>query len=86
MKFIVRGRVQGVGYRNWCCRVARELGLAGWVRNLDDGAVEVVVTAGDDSRFEIALKRGPLLARVSDVEILSNPPDDQNMTDEFEIR
>lgn len=38
---MVRGRVQGVGYRAGCHRRANELGLSGWVRNLPDGSVEV---------------------------------------------
>lgn len=39
---LVRGRVQGVGFRFWTRSRARELGLAGWARNLADGRVEVV--------------------------------------------
>ncbi|MQA27055.1 MAG: acylphosphatase [Micromonosporaceae bacterium] len=42
MTALVRGRVQGVGFRWWTRRRALELGLAGWARNLADGRVEVV--------------------------------------------
>lgn len=45
----VRGHVQGVGFRWWTRVRARELGLAGWARNLDDGRVEVVAE-GDRER------------------------------------
>lgn len=67
--FVVRGRVQGVGYRWFAVRAAEELGLAGWVRNCDDGSVEVVAK-GDPGlllRLEGALRRGPGSARVTDV-------------------
>jgi acylphosphatase len=86
MKYIVRGRVQGVGYRNWCCGKAREMKLSGWVRNLNDGSVEVVVTAGDDSALEGELRKGPLLARVTDVERSPSSALEQDATGTFEIR
>ena len=66
---IVRGRVQGVFYRSFTCRVARELGLAGYVCNLEDGAVEVWAE-GDREKLEqliVYLKEGPSSARVDKV-------------------
>ncbi len=79
---IVRGRVQGVFYRAFTCRVARELGLAGYVRNLEDGAVEVWAE-GDREKLEqliVYLKEGPSSARVDKVvtkwsEVKKNFPD-----------
>jgi acylphosphatase len=46
---VVRGRVQGVGYRAWAERVALSHGLTGWVRNRRDGSVEAVFIGADDA-------------------------------------
>lgn len=69
MRAVVRGRVQGVGYRAFAAEQAARLGLRGWVRNLMDGGVEVLVE-GDRSTldlFHAQLERGPRLAHVSAV-------------------
>jgi acylphosphatase len=68
--FRVRGRVQGVGFRWWTTREARDLGLRGAVRNLDDGSVAVRVagSAGEVERMERRLQQGPGSARVEAVE------------------
>jgi acylphosphatase len=65
---IISGRVQGVGFRQYVLLEARKLGLRGWVRNLWDGRVEVLVKLemNNESEFLAALKRGPALSRVSD--------------------
>jgi acylphosphatase len=68
--FFVAGMVQGVGYRWFAARHARELGLSGFARNLNDGRVEVVA-AGDPEpldRLEALLRTGPAHARVDGVE------------------
>jgi acylphosphatase len=46
---LIRGRVQGVGYRAWTERVALSHGLRGWVRNRRDGSVEAVFIGADDA-------------------------------------
>ncbi len=68
--FIVAGRVQGVGFRYFVLREAQALGLAGWVRNLPDGRVEVLASGEPDlvSAFEGRLWQGPSHARVASVE------------------
>jgi acylphosphatase len=67
---IVRGRVQGVGYRFFAERAARELGIRGWVRNLPDGTVETVVEGEDEAvrRYFERLRKGPLGSRVDAVD------------------
>ncbi len=67
--FLVRGRVQGVGFRWFVHREAAEIGLRGWVRNTDDGCVEVVA-AGDPKQMaelKAALHQGSRGSRVDAV-------------------
>ena len=68
-RLIVRGRVQGVGYRAACCSKANELGLGGWVRNRSDGSVEVQAEGPVQQLGELRLwcERGPAGAAVSGV-------------------
>jgi acylphosphatase len=68
--WFVRGRVQGVGYRNFAQRAASELGLKGYARNLDDGRVEVYAIGPVALLEEFAgrLHRGPLWGDVRGVE------------------
>jgi acylphosphatase len=69
-RYFVRGRVQGVGFRWFVERVAAELGLEGYVRNLDDGRVEVYAAGPAAKLSELAgrLWIGPRLADVRGVE------------------
>lgn len=72
----VKGRVQGVGFRWFVRERARALGLTGWVRNTQDGAVEVLAVGNDDAlqRLRSLLRSGPSGARVSDIEDQEVPP------------
>ena len=69
-RVVITGRVQGVGYRDWMVVQARRLGVAGWVRNRADGAVEALVFSDTDAMEELlrACRRGPRLASVSQIE------------------
>jgi acylphosphatase len=69
-RYIVRGRVQGVGFRDFVQRRATEIGLGGYVRNLDDGRVETVAVGTADQLAEFAghLHRGPRWSDVRGVE------------------
>ncbi|HWF93091.1 MAG TPA: acylphosphatase [Terriglobales bacterium] len=68
-RFIVRGRVQGVGFRWFVEREAHTLGIAGWVRNNSDGTVEVLAMGSRDqlSGLRSRLQQGPRASRVDDV-------------------
>ncbi len=65
----VKGRVQGVGFRWFVQREAAELGLRGWVRNTDEGDVEVVAAGGEGALAELraALAKGSRGSRVDGV-------------------
>jgi acylphosphatase len=75
-RFIVRGRVQGVGFRWFVEHEAHILGIAGWVRNNPDGSVEVLAMGSRDqlSGLRSRLREGPRAARVDDVEELEAEP------------
>ena len=66
LHFLIQGRVQGVGFRWYVHREASELDLRGWVRNTEDGDVEVVVHGdeGDLNALRASLRRGPRGSRV----------------------
>src|SRR5437763_13914276 len=69
-RFVVRGRVQGVGFRWFVEREAHMLGIAGWVRNNADGSVEVLAmgTREQLAGLRSRLRQGPRAARVDNVE------------------
>lgn len=68
-RVLIRGRVQGVGYRAWVDHQARRLGLQGWVRNRRDGGVEALFAGTDEvvTRMIVSCRDGPPAARVDDV-------------------
>jgi acylphosphatase len=75
-RFIVRGRVQGVGFRFFAIRAARECGVVGTVRNVGDGSVETVAEGAADAIdcFRRELERGPSYSHVTAVEELELQP------------
>jgi acylphosphatase len=70
-RYIISGRVQGVGFRYFTEAAAQREGVAGWVRNLPDRSVEVVAEGDADAveRFERAVRNGPAGARVERVDV-----------------
>ena len=84
--FIVSGRVQGVGFRAWAQKKADEFNLSGWVRNLSDGSVEIMVSGQetDELNFWQACQKGPLFAKVIDIRwvnipVAAEPPVEQGV-------
>ena len=78
-RVVIEGRVQGVGFRDWMLRHARELGVDGWVRNRDDGAVESLLAGEADAVEELLrlCRRGPRAAQVASItEELADPPEE----------
>jgi len=75
-RFLVRGRVQGVGFRWFVEREAHILGIAGWVRNNADGTVEVLAIGTRDqlSGLRSRLQQGPRASRVDNVEEFEAKP------------
>jgi len=69
-RYVVRGRVQGVGFRFFVEREAHTLGVAGWVRNNSDGTVEVLAMGTRDQLLGLRsrLREGPRAARVDAVD------------------
>ena len=86
VRFIVNGRVQGVGFRWFVMREAARLDLAGYVRNLPDGTVEVVARgpAAALASLESALAHGPPAARVSSVDKMGIPQQ-MDLTKPFDV-
>jgi acylphosphatase len=75
-RFVVTGRVQGVGFRFHVRERAAFEGLAGWVRNREDGAVEIEAEGERDAidRFERTVRQGPAGSRVDAVDVTDRVP------------
>ena len=75
-RFLVSGRVQGVGFRFFVQESAAVEGLSGFARNLADGRVEIFAEGERDAvvRFERHVRRGPAGARVDVVEVIEEAP------------
>lgn len=68
-RYIVSGRVQGVGFRNYVEHVAGKLEVDGYVRNRRDGSVEVYAISSPErlKQLRFALEKGPMMSRVTNV-------------------
>jgi acylphosphatase len=75
-RYLVQGRVQGVGFRWFVEREAQTLGVTGWVRNNPDGTVETLATGTRHQLSELhrRLREGPRAARVDNVEVSEGQP------------
>lgn len=69
----IEGRVQGIGFRRWAVNEAMRIGgISGWVRNEDDGSVEILMS-GEEDKIDEMIKscyQGPLFARVDKISFL----------------
>lgn len=76
-RVVVRGRVQGVFFRDTCQREARRRRVAGWVSNRDDGAVEAVFEGDEDAVAAMVTwsKTGPRSATVAETEVFEELPE-----------
>lgn len=86
VRAIVTGRVQGVWFRAHTRDKARELGVAGYARNLPNGNVEIVAQ-GESAQVEALMnwaRSGPPMAEVTDIEVIETVPEADYRT--FEIR
>jgi len=86
-RWLISGRVQGVGFRWYVRRRANELEVDGWAKNLGDGRVEVLGsgTAENLASFDSSLRVGPKLARVENVEKFDCPHEVDGLKS-FDIR
>jgi len=77
-RIFISGLVQGVGFRAYTQRIAESYGLSGWVRNLPDGRVEVLVEGDEEvlCHFVKDLWKGPRLSRVDKLEIIKEEVDE----------
>jgi acylphosphatase len=75
-RYMITGRVQGVGFRWFVEREARLIGVNGWVRNCDNGTVEVLASGSNAQLGSLydKLKEGPRAARIDEVEVEDAAP------------
>ena len=71
-RLLIRGRVQGVGYRDALRHEARRLGISGWVRNRSDGSVEALLQGAEEAVLQLIAwaRSGPPASRVDAVEVV----------------
>ena len=75
-RYLIGGRVQGVGFRYFAADAAAREGISGWVRNLGDGRVEMAAEGEAEAlgRFEHAVRHGPSHARVEMFDVADTSP------------
>lgn len=88
IRLLVRGRVQGVGFRRFVWRVAQSLPIGGWVKNNPDGSVEIEACGalGHIGHFISDVRQGSFLSRVDEIEELRREKLSQMPENVFEIK
>ncbi|MCK9329697.1 MAG: acylphosphatase [Candidatus Cloacimonetes bacterium] len=87
LKLLVEGRVQGVGFRHYIFKYAKRLELKGYVKNLDDGKVEIVVN-GEESKISDMIKvsrKGPTFSWVYNIQVYDIDESNKEIYDDFKI-
>ena len=84
---LIKGKVQNVFYRMWARKLALDLGLAGWIKNLPNGHVECFISGKKDAveSFIYSCQKGSLLAKVEEVEVLEEQDETNNKYKDFNI-
>ena len=85
-RYLIRGTVQGVGFRFFVVRIAARLDVRGWVRNTEDGGVEAVAQGSAEQLDEFGRRvgQGPAASRVTNIQI-TEIPDEHSTLISFEI-
>lgn len=88
VEIIVKGRVQGVGFRYFTSTAAQQFGIHGWVRNEPDGSVRMQVAGAADAldNFRNQIKKGPAFGRVDHCDETPLDGPEAPVFDHFEIR
>lgn len=86
-QIIISGKVQGVGFRNYTLKIANQLGISGWARNLFNSDVEILAQAKDSEtmqKFIEEVKKGPARSKVDNMELF-DVDSDSSPCDTFTI-
>jgi len=88
LRVVVRGRVQGIGFRRFVWRIAQSLPISGWVKNNPDGSVEIEVGGAPEhiGHFISDVRQGSFLSRVDEIEELRREKLNQMPEVNFDIR
>jgi acylphosphatase len=88
LRLMIRGVVQGVGFRWFARQEAHALGISGWVKNHADGAVEIAADGDAEAleRFRARVTQGPPGARVESVQAVEGEVDDTPLPKPFAVR
>lgn len=87
MKLLISGRVQGVGFRYFTKTNAREIGVKGWVRNLESGEVEVLLQGDEQDVMKMVelLREGPFPAKVEDLKLVQKNDQPDEIENSFQV-
>ncbi len=88
VRMVIKGKVQGVFFRDFAKQNANKLGIVGYAKNLRNGNLEIVAQ-GQEAKigeFVRLCRRGPIFAKVEDVEVIDENIEDEEDYEYFDIR